>query len=94
MERVDASKQSIFISEGDIMTKKHEKDNIFNNIPRILKEKDISIRRMAIDLDIDYSTMHGLVNRNSLENTQLGRLVEISKYLNVDIKKLYENREE
>ena len=60
-----------------------------NNIPAILEEKQISIREMAIALNRDYAGMYRLVNRETLETTQLGTLLEIAKYLNVDIKDLY-----
>lgn len=64
-------------------------NQVGNNILTILGEKDISIREMAIALDRDYAGMHRLVNRETLETTQLGTLLEIAEYLNVDIQDLY-----
>ena len=60
-----------------------------NNILTILDEKQISIREMAIALNKDYAGMHRLVNRESLDTTKLGTLVEIAEYLNVEIQDLY-----
>lgn len=60
-----------------------------NNVLTILDEKDISIREMAIALNRDYAGIHRLVNRESLDTTQLGTLLEIAEYLNVDIYDLY-----
>lgn len=60
-----------------------------NNILTILDEKGISIREMAIALNRDYAGMHRLVNRESLDTTKLGTLVEIANYLNIEIQDLY-----
>ena len=70
-------------------SKKFIEEQTGNNIPAILEEKQISIREMAIALNRDYAGMYRLVNRKTLETTQLGTLLEIAKYLNVDIKDLY-----
>ncbi len=71
------------------LLEKFIENQIGNNILTILDEKDISIREMAIALNRDYAGMHRLVNRESLDTTQLGTLLEISEYLNVDTYDLY-----
>lgn len=60
-----------------------------NNILAILDEKGISIRELAMAINMDYAGMHRLVNRESLDTTKLGTLVKIAEYLNVDIQDLY-----
>lgn len=70
-------------------SKKFIEEQTGNNILAILGEKQISIREMAIALNRDYAGMHRLVNRESLDTTKLGTLVEIAEYLNVDIQDLY-----
>lgn len=70
-------------------SKKFIEEQTGNNILAILDEKQISIREMAIALNRDYAGMHRLVNRESLDTTKLGTLVEIAEYLNVDIQDLY-----
>lgn len=71
------------------LSKKFVEEQTGNNILTILDERGISIREMAIALDRDYAGMHRLVNRESLDTTQLGTLLEIAEYLNVDIQDLY-----
>lgn len=61
-----------------------------NNILNILNEKKISIRQLSKDLDLSYSYTHGLVNREDLSTVQVGTLLNIANYLEVDITKLYE----
>lgn len=61
-----------------------------NNILDILNEKNISIRQLSKDLELSYSYTHGLVNREHLNTIQVGTLLNISNYLDVDITKLYE----
>ena len=63
---------------------------IKNNIQEILDIKGISINMLAKALGREYSGVHRLVNRDSLDTTPLATLIEISNYLDVDIKKLYE----
>lgn len=70
-------------------SKKFIEEQTGNNIPAILEEKQISIREMAIALNRDYAGMYRLVNRESLDTTKLGTLVEIAEYLNVEIQDLY-----
>lgn len=70
-------------------SKKFIEEQTGNNILAILDEKQISIREMAIALNRDYAGMHRLVNRESLDATKLGTLVEIAEYLNVEIQDLY-----
>lgn len=70
-------------------SKKFIEEQTGNNILAILDEKQISIREMAIALNRDYAGMHRLVNRESLDTTKLGTLVEIAEYLNVEIQDLY-----
>lgn len=60
-----------------------------NNIKNLLREKGISIRQMSLDLDKNYAYMHHLVNKDSLEATQLSTLLEVAKYLDVEITDLY-----
>ena len=71
------------------LSKEFAEEQAGNNILTILDERDISIRELAIALDRDYSGVHKLVNRESLDTTQLGTLLEIAEYLNVDIYDLY-----
>lgn len=60
-----------------------------NNILNLLKEKNVSIRKMSIDLNLEYSYAYNLVNREHLSSTHLATLDKISKYLNVEINDLY-----
>lgn len=60
-----------------------------NNISNLLKEKDISIRKMSMDLGLEYSYTYDLVNRESLSTTHLATLNKVSKYLDVKIEELY-----
>ncbi len=64
-----------------------------NNIKAILKQKEISIRRLSIGLGKPYSFTHDLVNRESLAVTQLSTLVEVADFLGVYIEDLYSKRE-
>lgn len=66
--------------------------NVFiigNNIASILKSRNISVRKMAMDLNMDYSMAHSLVNRKSLMHTQLITLVKIATYLDIDLEELF-----
>lgn len=64
-----------------------------NKIKYLLEEKGLSIRQLGIHLNMDYAAAHKLVSRKDLKATQLGTLVEVAKYLNVDIKNLYMEEE-
>ena len=70
-------------------SKKLIEEQTGNNILAILDEKGISIREMAMAINMDYAGMHRLVNRASLDTTKLGTLMKIAEYLNVDIQDLY-----
>lgn len=63
--------------------------DIENNILKILEKQNISIRKMSIDLKMDYSMAHSLVNRKSLKNTQLITLVKVADYLGVGMEELF-----
>lgn len=60
-----------------------------NNIEEILKEKDVSIRKMSEDLGLSYSSAHALVKREYLDTTQMINIVNLAKYLNVEIDELF-----
>jgi len=62
---------------------------IGNNIPNILEKKDISIRKMAIDLGLDYSYVYNLVHKESLATVQLATVVKVAGYLDVKVEELY-----
>lgn len=64
-----------------------------NKIKYILEEKAISIRRLSVDLNTPYAATYNLVNRKDLKTTQLGTLVDVAKYLNVEITELYMEEE-
>lgn len=64
-----------------------------NKIKYILEEKEISIRRLSMDLSTPYAATYNLVNRKDLKTTQLGTLVDVAKYLNVEITALYMEEE-
>lgn len=60
-----------------------------NNIKNILREKNVSIRQLAIGTNRNYANVHELVNREDLGTTQLGTLIEVARFLGVDIAELY-----
>lgn len=64
-----------------------------NMIKYILEEKEISIRRLSVDLNTPYAATYKLVNRKDLKATQLGTLYDVAKYLNVEITALYMEEE-
>lgn len=61
-----------------------------NNILKLLEERNISIRQLAINLNMDYAATYQLVHRKDLNKTQAGTLVNVAEYLGVDVKKLWE----
>ena len=63
---------------------------IKNNIKTILGEREISIHKMAIDLEMGYRGAHDVVNRDDLSATQLGTLVKVANYLNLTVNDLFE----
>ena len=65
-----------------------------NNILKIIKDKGISIKRLSEDLEMDYSATHKLATRDNLATTQLGTVIKVANYLNVDIKKIYTRKGE
>ena len=66
-------------------SKKFIEEQTRNNILAILDEKQISIREMAMAINMDYAGMHRLVNRESLDTTTLKTLLKIADYLNIEI---------
>lgn len=62
---------------------------VLNNIKNILEQKNISIRKMAMDLSYDYSNAYKMVNKKDISYQPIGRLIEVSDYLGVNIEKLY-----
>lgn len=64
-----------------------------NNILNILNKRDISIRKMSIDLGMDYSFAHALVNRRSLGTTKLVTVLKVANYLDVSIYDLFEEEQ-
>ena len=64
--------------------------NFRNNISNLLKERNISIRKMSMDLGLEYSYAHDLVNRKSLSTTHLATLDKMAKYLDIKIEELYQ----
>lgn len=74
----------------DLSRSMEEMNNqIGNNILAILEERYISIREMSIDMNLDYAGLHRLVNKDSLENVTLKKLLEVAEYLKVDVQDLY-----
>lgn len=69
------------------------KIKLFNNINILLQKKGISIRKMAIELKMDYKTAHNLANREDLSTTQLGTLKKVADYLEVSIEEMYEEKD-
>ena len=66
---------------------------IGNNIFSVLEKRGISIRRMGIDLDMDYSYVYNLVHKESLATVQLSTVVRVAEYLGVNIEDLYWEKE-
>jgi predicted transcriptional regulator len=64
-----------------------------NNINKLLKEKGISIKRLAKETEMDYSTAYRIVHRKDLSRTLLETLVRIATVLKVDLEELYEKGE-
>ncbi len=60
-----------------------------NNIKAILKQKEISIRRLSIGLGKPYSYTHNLVTRDDISSVTVGTLKELSELLGVNIEDLY-----
>jgi len=60
-----------------------------NRIKDILDEKNLSILKLSKIMDINYATMHSIVNRKDLGTTQAKTLVAVAKTLNVDIEDLW-----
>lgn len=67
---------------------------IKNNIKALLGERRISIRQMAIDLNMGYRGTYDVVNREDLSATQLGTLVKVANYLGLKVDDLFEAVEE
>ena len=60
-----------------------------NNINNLLKKKGISIKRLAKETEMDYSTAYRIVHRKDLSRTLLETLVRIATVLEVDLEELY-----
>jgi len=62
---------------------------MLNNILRLLNEKGISIIQLSRDLDLSYSHAHKLANRKDLSKVQVGTLINVANYLEVELEELY-----
>ena len=60
-----------------------------NNIKDLLDKQGKSIRGLSKHLETSYSNAWKLVNKGSLEATQLETVVRVAEYLEVDIQDLY-----
>ena len=67
------------------------REEMKNNIKQLLKEKAISINKLAEELGMSYSPTHALVNRKDLSHTPILTLVKVAEILDVDVPELYEN---
>lgn len=60
-----------------------------NRIKEILKEKNMSILKLSKIMDMNYATMHSIVNRPDLGTTQAKTLLTVAKTLEVNITDLW-----
>ena len=60
-----------------------------NNIKKIMQLKNISIMQLSKGTNINYPSIHNLVNREDLGMTQLATLNKVAVFLNVSVDKLY-----
>ncbi len=60
-----------------------------NNIKKILDRKGVSIRLLSRAWGKPYGYTHKLVNRKSLNNVQLGTIIDLAKLLKVQPEELY-----
>lgn len=63
-----------------------------NNIKDIMDKKGISIRKLSIDLEMEYAQAHRLVNKKDLSNIQVSTLFKVSEYLGVTVEEIYKNK--
>lgn len=61
-----------------------------NNIKAILAKKNISIMKLGEAIGLTYHSTHRIVTTDNLFSTKLGNVVEIARFLNVEVEKLYE----
>lgn len=61
-----------------------------NNIKAILAKKNISIMKLGEAIGLTYHSTHRIVTTDNLFSTKLGNIVEIAKFLDVGVEKLYE----
>lgn len=60
-----------------------------NRIKEILEEKNISILKLGTSIGMNYSSVHNLVNRESLGDTKIKTLMAVSKAINVELEELW-----
>lgn len=60
-----------------------------NRIKEILEDKKLSILKLSKIMDINYATMHSIVNRPDLGTTQAKTLLAVAETLDVDIEDLW-----
>ena len=61
-----------------------------NKLKEILKDKKISMSKVAEDLDMRYATLRRVVSDEYLDTTQMGTLYLITSYLNISIDDSFE----
>lgn len=98
-EMLDIDSESLFLEIRDDSEIKELDDlgevvqTIFpkfkNNIKALLDKQGKSIRGLSKYLETSYSNAWNLVNKGSLEATQLETIARVAKYLKVDIQDLY-----
>ena len=64
--------------------------NMKNKIKEILEEKNIKIIDLARMTGLHYGFVHGVVNKQDLQYTQLKTLRKIAEALDVKVSDLYE----
>ena len=63
--------------------------NVGNNIKRIIKEKNLEVRHVAHDSDLDIEALSRYILGKQIMG--IDKLVRISKALNVEISELFQN---
>lgn len=101
-EMLDMDSESLFLeirddseivelnSLGEVVQTIFPGSNTGNNIKDLLDRNQKSIRGLSKYLDMSYSNTYDLVHRESLGATTLETLLNVAKFLNVEIKELYE----
>ena len=64
-------------------------DGIQNNLPRILFERQMQVKELAILCDTPYTTMHNIVT-GKIKSIKFEHVVNICQGLNIDISDIYE----